>query len=435
MAFFDFLRRKPHRFDVTRGIGYYDSGFQGSTPWNMQGTGAANQLKLTAVWRAVNLIAGAIASMPCRYLDTEDGETEEIAPALTGPGQLAYLLQVKPNSFQHSTTFFNHVITSLMLKGEALIYKQRNSYGVITDLIPLNPDMVLFNFDSQSLTKNYTIAGDVYTDDDIIHIIHTTIDGIRGINPWIAHLSTFDTHFKMGQYVNRYFGNNATPAGVITTATDLTVDQMTKVKQSWSDSLAGVANTNKPAFLPPGWKFEKVSLNPEESQLLESRQFGIEDIARIYGIPLTKLSIGAQAGKTPNQTVEQEGLYFLQDTIDPILSNVESAFRAHLVSPELLGRFKISFDRETFIKTDITTFTTNLIAKVNAGLMTRNEGRRKLNLNPLLGLDSVQIQQGFSLVNSDGEVVPLNNAASKSGVEAEGGDDNPTVGAPDSETE
>lgn len=427
MAFLDFFRKKSPAFDITRGIGYYDSGFQGSTPWNMQGTGAANQLKLTAVWRAINLIAGAISSMPCRYLDTEEGETQEVAPSLTGDGQLAYLLQVRPNPFQHSSTFFNHVITSLLLKGEALIYVQRNAYGVITDLIPLNPDMVLFNFNSQTLLKSYTISGTVYDDSDIIHIIHTTIDGIRGVNPWIAHLTTFDSQFKQSQYVNRYFGNNATPGTVITPATDLTTDQMARVKQSWADSMAGVSNNNKPAFLPPGWKFEKVTLNPEESQLLQTRQFGIEDIARIYGVPLSKLSIGAQAGKTPNQTTEEEGLSFLQDTLDPLISNVESAFRAHLISPEFLYKYKIEFNRESFIKANITVFTANLINKVNAGLMTRNEGRRKLNLNPLPGLDSVQIQQGFSLVNSDGDVVPLNNAASKSGVEADQGDDNPSV--------
>ncbi len=364
--------------------------------------GAYQQLRLTVVWRCVSIIAGAISGIPCRFYKVDDESTEEMLPQ---PGNLPYLLQVRPNNFQTIDAFYNHLNLSLLLRGEAMIFKQRNQGGEIVELIPLNPDSVIVTFDNVSGVKTYSAWGQIYTDADIVHILGNTIDGIRGVSPFLAFYGLIDNAVKQETYTNHFYTRGGVPVGIITPNVQLDDDTVKAAKDKWNTQVSGIERSHSTAFLPFGWKYEPIAIKPEDMQLVQSRQFTVEELARVFGVPLSKLNV-----PMPSQKIDTENddLNFLKYTIDPILVKFESAFRIHFVEPMMVGQMLISFDRDAFIQTDRMTFVGNLINMTNAGIMTRNEARKKLKLNPKPGLDSIQIQQGFAMIDGEGNIIPMN---------------------------
>ena len=409
VAYYDGLdqaKRELSKIGEVRSVFANTSGFTNGS--QNPSYGAWQMLKLTTIWRCVNIIANTIAALPIRVYNTEGGKTQETLPAL---GNLAFLFQYKPNTFQTANTWLTYMVTSYLLRGETIAFIQRGIGGQAAEIIPVNPDQVIINFDNATQQKLYNIHGTTFREEDVLHVVGTTIDGLRGVSPFLAHMETIDTAFKMGTYTNKYFSNGGTPSGILYMDANYSKDDIKGIKDEWRSSQVGIENAHSFATLPPGWKFDPISIKPEDGQIIQTRQFGVEEIARIFGVPLSKLGV---MEKVPNQNIETQSVSFLEETLEPILAKFESAFRFRLIDATEVNLSKIEFDRNHFIKTDIKTYNQTIIDKVNAGIFTANEGRVAFNKNPLPGLDSIRIQQGFALIDSNGTIIQLSSPAATS---------------------
>jgi HK97 family phage portal protein len=145
------------------------------------------------------------------------------------------------------------------------------------------------------------------------------------------------------------------------------------------------------AILPAGMTFQPIGLSPEDSQMLESRSFSVEDICRWFDVP--PFMVGHTAKSTSFGTgLEQQNLGFLIYKLRPFLNRISAAIRQQLLMPEERREYFADFNTEALLQTDSAARANYFKIMVGAGLMTINEARRKLNLPPLEGGDVLRVQ-------------------------------------------
>jgi HK97 family phage portal protein len=142
-------------------------------------------------------------------------------------------------------------------------------------------------------------------------------------------------------YAASYFGNAANPGGVIESPGELTEEQITDIARNWNLSHTGPYRAGKLGVLTGGASFKPLTLNAADAQLLEVRRFGVEEIARLFRVPISLLGHPV-AGAMSFASVEAQNLSFVQHSLRPLLERIEQALSPLL--PESDGFIKFNLD-------------------------------------------------------------------------------------------
>jgi HK97 family phage portal protein len=142
-------------------------------------------------------------------------------------------------------------------------------------------------------------------------------------------------------YAASYFGNAANPGGVIEVAGELNAEQARDIATNWQESHSGPYMAGKVGILSGGAAFKPLSLNAQDAQLLEARKFNVEDIARIFRVPLTLLGHPV-AGAMSYSSVEAQNLSFVQYSLRSLLERLEQSLSPLL--PESDGFIRFNLD-------------------------------------------------------------------------------------------
>ena len=131
------------------------------------------------------------------------------------------------------------------------------------------------------------------------------------------------------EYGSKFYANGAAPSGVLEHPG--TLKDPSKVRESWTQTFGGSSNSNKVAVLEEGMKYTPISINPSEAQFLETRNFQISEIARIYRVPAHMIG---QLDKATFSNIEQQSLEFVVYTLRPWITRLEQAMVRRLLSEE-----------------------------------------------------------------------------------------------------
>jgi HK97 family phage portal protein len=346
-------------------------------------------LRHNAVWACVRLLADTVSTLPIDVY--RRGEREPIA---TPP------ILVEPAAGQPIHEWLYSLMVSLLLRG--------NAYGVITarqgaTMLPaqtelIHPDKVgvLVNDDGQVL---YRILGRVVDRADVFHAKAFTMPGaVAGLSPVEYARQAIGLGVAAEKYGARFFGDDCTPSGLLTTADRLTVDQVRELAERWNDAHR---NTRTPAVLSGDLKFSPISVSPEESQFLETAKFNLAQICRVYGVPVEMVS-GESGNSLTYANVEGRLLDFLKFSLNPWLVRLENALGRLLPSRQF-----VKFNTGGLLKADTATrYAAHKIA-LDAGFMTVNEVRELEDRPPLPGGDTPPAPSG----NGNGTVTKIGAVA------------------------
>jgi HK97 family phage portal protein len=294
-------------------------------------------LGVTAVYRAVSIIAGSVAALPMRsFRDREDGRDDLGAP----------WFEVEPYPDVSPFQYKELVLTDLLLWGNHYSLKVRSENGDrILRLLRIPPWQVSVKRErSTGLNpsgKLYTCsgAGAPYTPWELLHVPGLGYDGLVGLSPISLARQAIGLAVAAEEYGARLFGSGALMSGILTTDQALPDEATAEaLKARWKAKIAGVARSHEVAVLDRGAKFEPVSINPEDAQMLATRQFSIQEIARLFGVPpfLLADSSGSTSWGSGLQTF---GEMFVRFTLTTWLSRVEQRFSAHLLPRGQEARF------------------------------------------------------------------------------------------------
>lgn len=251
-------------------------------------------LTVSAIYASVNLISGAIAALPMRiYRRAANGERDQIPS-----DDLWWMLNEQMTPRWSAANGWEFMGQSLLLHGDAFAKIRRDRSGMIQALEPCHPGRVTVVPTRDGLRLVYVVDPDptiphplsrdreVIDQDDMIHVAGFGFDGCRGLSPLrYALRMTGAVSLATQDYSARFFSNGARPDYALQTDQALGPESVDNLRTQLESRHAGSANAHRPMVLTNGLKVQAISMPAEDMQLIATRQFQIEEVARIYGIP------------------------------------------------------------------------------------------------------------------------------------------------------
>jgi HK97 family phage portal protein len=368
---------------------------------------------VSAVYRGVSLLAGAIASLPLQVVHKPNDGIARIAPE----HRISSLLNYAPHPQQSMTAYtFKHLIMQsrvfggnffarIMYDGAARIIGLRYYHYYRVRVVPLlePPYTRHYVFTEADGTTSPPIP-----DDEVIHIMSDANDGLVGESLIYTHAKpAIQQMLFLQQQARNVHANAVKASGVVKLPQGITPDQKKRYEQFFKMAYAGSANVGNLLWLDAGADFTQLtpSLSLVDLDTIEFMQFQVNDIARFLGVPSFLLN------ETSTMTVwgsgiEQIGRAFLTYTLEPHLRAIEEELRFKLLGN---GDYYVQFDRTPLLAMDAQTQAQVESTKINSGVWLINERRTAANLPPVENGDQ-------PLVNST--MVPLSTAAAKTALPA-----------------
>lgn len=338
---------------------------------------------LTAVWASTRLIADTIASLPVGVFERQGA----VRIAAERPEWLDSPDLSNPNAsgFQ----LWQSVTQSLLYHGNSYSMIVRGNDGRVIEVLPLDPTRVTperVKIDGMSRivykikTDNDTV---VAPSEDIIHIPLFVKPGrIAGVSPIDACRTALSSAIVAEAFGAKWFRNSGVPSGVIEVPNELTGEQAQDLISAWRRTHGGMNGANVPGILSGGAAFKPISVNPADVLWIEARQFGVEEVARIYRVPPFMIGVNT-AGAVSYSSVEQAMMFFVQHTIRPYLEQIEAAYGRLFPVSRTGAQVFMKFAVDGLLRGDVKTRYEAYASGITNGFMTVADARALEDLPPL----------------------------------------------------
>jgi hypothetical protein len=200
------------------------------------------------------------------------------------------------------------------------------------------------------------------------------LDTLLGLDTVSKSSESVGLGLAMQKYSAFFFGNGARPGIAIEMEGTPEKEDLEVLRENWANIHGGLTNSHKVALLTGGMKVNAFSAGAKESQLIESRQFSLIDVANWLNLPVHK--VGGE-GRTAFASLEQENRSFIEDSVAPWLTTWEEELREKILTEreKSSNTHVIKFKRVALLEADAATVSAVLIHEVNNGLLTVNEAR------------------------------------------------------------
>ena len=338
-------------------------------------------MELSAVYRAVDLISNAVAMLPITLY--ANGTRIE--------NDLSYIINFEPNFISSHFQLFKTLTIDILQKGNAFLWVRRNRRNLVEELRYVKPENVTILYNEEINRKRYRVKGVDYDldDEEMLHFMNYTVDGVKGISVLSKARNSLGIAWDSEQTAANFFGKGGSITGVLSSKAMLTNKQKEDVRTQWKEIMA--CEEGGIAILGADMTYQSITMSASDAQLLETRHFNVEEIARFYGISPTLLG---DLTKSSYATFEATSLDFLTNCLQPRLTNIEQELSLKLLSRQdkQVRKMHFAFDTEDLLrctKTEMAQYYRDLI---NNGVMTVNEVRCKLDFEPVEGGDQNFIQ-------------------------------------------
>lgn len=353
----------------------------------------ASALTLSAAWACTWLISRTIATIP---LDLKrQGVSGRLALAIDT--DLYDILRWSPNDRMTASDFWQCMLASLQLWGNAYARKLKRVNGTLVGLDPMRPEWMTVILKDGRIVYRYDDPNEPreFTADEIWHLKDHTIDGLVGASVIEFARNSLGLAQSGETAAGKTFKNGMQASGFIIADTFLKKEQRESVRQSLAEFGAGGEKTGGTMILEGPFKdYKQLSLKPLDAELLASREFSVEDVCRWWGVPPVMI------GHSSNVTMWGSGLEqmvggFTKFTLQPLLTVVQQGVRRSLLSPSERKSLIATYDLDALLAADSAAMASLLSSLTQNGLLTRNEGREKMNLAPMDGGDELTVQSNL----------------------------------------
>jgi HK97 family phage portal protein len=303
-------------------------------------------------------------------------------------------------------------IMSLLHRGNAYAFKIRNGAGQVVGLRPLLPSRVRV-VDIVAGSKIFEVDGrkDIrYTTREILHIRGLSLDGVVGVDPITYHAETLGRVKGADDYASLYLGEGVHKTTYLSVPQDLNATQSTALAQQAKELWSGIQNAHQLGVIGNGGELKSLALNPEQLQLLESRRYGVIEVAMILRMPPHKLY---ELTRATFSNIEHQSIEWISDSVRPWVERVETWVNS---DPDLLpaGNF-IQADMEGLKRGDLASEMQAWSTGIQAGAVMPAEPRAKLGLPYLPGTRVFFRPLNVQVIDADsGDVLSDGSTASAS---------------------
>lgn len=363
----------------------------------------------TAVWAAIRIISESIATLPLRVYERRNG-----GRVIATEHPLYPILHDRPNPRQTAVEYREQQLASLLLWGNAYTWIDRYPSGRPRYLWPIRPDRVTARIDVATendpvpslvyVVSTHDGGQRVYSADEILHVRGLSSDGLMGLSPIAVHRDAVGLEQAEREFAGRFFGNNGRPGGVLKVAGRLSNDAAVRLKQSWETAHRGLENAHRVAVLEEGIEWQSMGMPLQDAQFVEQRRFSIEEIARIFRVPLHLMG---DLQRATYSNIEHQSIEFVVHTIRPWCVRLEQAY-ATLLYPSERQALYVEHSVDALLRGDIKSRYDAYAVARQWGWLSVNEIRALENLNSV-GVDGDSLIQPLNFGPMAGPV-PLPNA-------------------------
>jgi HK97 family phage portal protein len=359
----------------------------------------------STVYACVTLISSDIGKL-CLKLVQED-EVNDVWDDVDVPAFSPVLL--KPNHYQIRQKFIEQWVTSKLLHGNAYILKERDSRNVVTRMYVLDPLLtrvliapdgsIFYQLSTNWLAGIQTAVGGIDTTEvtrgavtipasEIIHDVMVPLyHPLLGVSPITACGLAATQGLNIQNNSARFFQNGSRPGGILSAPGVISDDTAKRLKEHWEANYTG-ANSGKIAVLGDGLKYEGMTVNAVDSELINQLKWASETICSVFHVP--PYMVGAAPAPKYNNIEALNSQYYSQ-CLQTLMEAIEALLDDGLgLTP--LG-YGTEFDLQDLLKMDTATQYKTYGDGVKNGILAPNEARQKLNLPPAKGGDSPYLQQ------------------------------------------
>ena len=345
---------------------------------NLKGYGALSQSPFFA---AINLISSSVGQMhwevKCKNQD------EDVPPFF-------YADKVFDDCLLTQFMLVKNLIKDVLLYGNGFAYIHRDNKGVpiALEYLPFGECNIVYNKANNTLFYQVPkLTKSLVEPINIIHVVMHSANGIEGKSILSFATNTVKLAGNAEKAASDFFGGGMTVHGILSTESPrLTKDQRESIRSAWSESQVGTGTGI--AVLESGMKYQQISSNSKDAQLLESRLFNIQEVARWFNISPVLLG---DLSKTSYNNLEQAQLQFVTNTLAPYVLMLEQEINRKLILSKDKSKYYIDIIEEDIIKQDKQSQVNYLSTLVDKGIITRNEARKQLGYSPVEGADELMI--------------------------------------------
>lgn len=347
--------------------------------------GPDGALQIAAVWACVERRANTIASLPFFAYEQQNGEK-----VLARESRLYSLLHDSPNSRMTPFEFWRAMMLNHDLRGNAYARIDRDKNGEAIALWPMPADQVTVAvLKNGSMVYEYRIGDDiaVLSEANVLHLKNLG-NGTTGFAKLEFMRASTDEAAKAQASATKVFGNGGKPTGVLMIDKVLTPEQRAQIRSSFGELTTG--STARLMVLEAAMTYQQLSISPEDQQLLESRQFGIEEFCRWFDVP--PVLVHHSNVTTWGSGIEQIVAGFHKFTVMPMVVNIEQAVRKRVMTPRQRVTMAVEFSMDALLRGSLKERMEIYATASQNGLKTRNECRQLENDPPVAGGDELTVQ-------------------------------------------
>lgn len=371
MAIFDIFRRKQRAFfpEATAG---------GTLRGGLLFPGDKNP----TVAACVDKISKTLSTLPLQlYQNTENGMR-------LAKGNPLFFALTNPSFEETPSLFYRTWIRFLLYKGNAFLYKQKDSKGQVIGFSIVDPNKVTVSRDETTRRKRYNIDGAYYTDEQILHIPYpgAGYNGTVGKSPIEVHRDLIELDNQLLTYIDFYFNNSVGNRIVINLGDSWpqrkgTMDQLyAEIVPVMNKFVLGAANAGKPMISLPDSTIGKVEQTSNVQAELKGLIFMVEkQIAQTcFGVPFEVLD--SEASKY--DSIESKMNDFLASCIQPLGDHICESFEKLLSPSERLNNV-VRYEYKNLLTTNTKDTVDYLTKEFTNGALTMNEVRKKLGMEDM----------------------------------------------------
>lgn len=339
-------------------------------------------IQVATVFACCRVIGNGMAQVPLKLMrESEDGKKR--LPAKNHP--LYRLLSLKPNDWQTSFEFRQMLAWHVELCGQAFVFKSRSVTGRILELIPFAPGMVTPRRDA-NLNIYYDVVGydgslRTFTQYQIWHLRGPTMDGFDGLDVVKLAREAIGLAMATEEAVAQLHKNGVRNSGIYAVEGTLDKDQHKKLTEWVNTQFGGLQNVGKAMILDRGAKFLNTSMSGIDAQTNETRKTQIEQICAFFGV--LPIKVGYSDKTATFASAEEMNRAHREDCLAPRWEAFEQSAAVNLLTEEEQAQgYYVNHTEEGMLRGSAKDTKDIILGYVNGGLMTPNEGRAKLDLNP-----------------------------------------------------
>lgn len=364
-------------------------------------------LQLSTASACVRLISETQATLPCGfYQRNADGSR---SPATSH--NLYEILHDQPSADQTAVMFWEVVVASMLLWGNAYveIFRSGNTVTALGFLIPSRVSVQrLPSGRLEYRYRNYTTGTErVIPDANMMHIPAFSTDGVFGLSPVVYGANVFGAAIETDRASAETFRDGMRSPGIITMDAMLKPDQREQIRAH----VKKVSDDGGVMVLEKGAGFEKLGFDPVSSELLASRSWNVEEIARWFRVDPSMIGHGSKDSNW-GTGLEQKMIWFLTFTLRPWCVRIEQAIRKHLLTPAERQKYFAQFAIEGLLRADSASRAAFYSVMTQNGIYTRDDCRVLENKPPMGGNAAVlTVQSNMLPIDKLGQATPGSAAA------------------------